>query len=829
MTTVFTLPDAFVPLSSTNTLPFTLPFTLPEDFESSSTLSLQLGGTITNGNTVIPIDYPNFNLEDSSIDTGAQMLDDEITSTPGDKVVFGHGLGVIVIARWLHDYGPTSLVPPSELSFINIGNPVRKYGGFLNGETVHTLTDFSGNSWAGIIPVLTPEDTPYNVTDIARQYDGFADWPNIQSPAAVANAYTGMNTIHPFYLDTRLDDPNNISLQEANITYIWSPTRLLIPDYLIEEIETAYNRPVPIPIPHSLAPSRPPTHTPGTAKLADLNEKLMHGTLSQVVDAAEELANIKDDPDFEFIVTICDKLWRPIGETGDFIELSGTDPRNDCPTATLQLKGESEFIDAMMKCRAEMVGVKIETAGLKFAHYVDTHEYAWDHDAWIGKAELRGIWDILNYLQIWPTWYYPIQIQPISHAVFIGPLCTVIENMIAEQALRIQSGLNEFINNALSGNPDIRAWFGTLLQSNGNIFTMLKTPIYVVRTNPFLDTSPLYARTVRMESCGTVITEITSAYGIDVQVNLWEPGDEQPDFWTKNIPFMALDQPTYVVTVKDRSQITGPTKTVLDSTLRTVVDLQGSLLGNVLAPLLNPQGLYAPEGVFIAPILGLNFVEPYAILEAPEPGEKSSLLSCKIYDHTAKGWQLIIGGKSPKWLNDLINATLAYLLDAVMAFIGITGIPSDLLAGFLNDAFLAFQLIGHYQRRSEMGPYHPAIERFQATGSAPYNIEALFSFINLMWDSRGYTSAIATFRNGEKYSLGKDIFRGGLVSLVYHGRKKMYTDYIELVMYRMTQSEREVLIQIGDGKADESPLAKHQRYITALQEAFNVLTLAPSS
>ena len=60
---------------------------------------------------------------------------------------------------------------------------------------------------------------------------------------------------------------------------------------------------------------------------------------------------------------------------------------------------------------------------------------------------------------------------------------------------------------------------------------MLKTPIYVVRTNPFLDTSPLVARTVRMESCGTVITDITRAYGVDVRVDLWLPGDDQPDQW----------------------------------------------------------------------------------------------------------------------------------------------------------------------------------------------------------------------------------------------------------------------------------------------------------
>ena len=58
---------------------------------------------------------------------------------------------------------------------------------------------------------------------------------------------------------------------------------------------------------------------------------------------------------------------------------------------------------------------------------------------------------------------------------------------------------------------------------------MLKTPVYVKRTNLFLDTSPMVARTVRMETCGQVIRDITKAYGVDTRMDLWRPGDPQPD------------------------------------------------------------------------------------------------------------------------------------------------------------------------------------------------------------------------------------------------------------------------------------------------------------
>ena len=91
-----------------------------------------------------------------------------------------------------------------------------------------------------------------------------------------------------------------------------------------------------------------------------------------------------------------------------------------------------------------------------------------------------------------------------------------------------------------------------------------------------------------------------------------------------------------------------------------------------------------------------------------------------------------------------------------------------LLDGFLNDAFFAFELIQHYSRRNDVGPFHPAMSVFTATNSSPYNIEALFQFIQVLWNSRGYTTAIATFRgqNGP-FKYGRDIFVGMLMTLVY--------------------------------------------------------------
>lgn len=379
-----------------------------------------------------------------------------------------------------------------------------------------------------------------------------------------------------------------------------------------------------------------------SAELAVWNNQLQYGNLTQRADAANRIADAASKVDSDFVFTVHDLLWREQGQYGGYlIEGSGTDVRNKVPSATLKAKGQFPRVRKLMDCRTTLVGITVETEGLRMAYYVDTHEYEFEKDAWTSTANCLGIWDILNYMIIWADWAMPIQAQVFSHAVFIGPLVTVIENMISECSTRIQSGINEFINNALSLNPDIRAWFYSLQHDNPNVFEAIKTPVYVVRTNPFLDGSPVYAKTVRFEPCGKVITEITAPYGVDVRVDLWKPGDAQPDPWAN------LTAPTYVVTVKDRSQITGPFKNVLDSVVRTVVDLEGSFFGSQLGSLVQQA---STQGVFISPAQGVNMVQPYAVLIAPEEGEKTSILSCKIIDHTPKGWRTIIGGKSPKWL-----------------------------------------------------------------------------------------------------------------------------------------------------------------------------------
>ncbi|MCV7347955.1 PE-PPE domain-containing protein [Mycolicibacterium rhodesiae] len=210
-----------------------------------------------------PVDY--FALPGGAFtDQGATRVQQAIAALPPDEqiVLFGHSQGGQVVYSDLRRFAadPANAPDPSRLTWVSIGNPENPYGG-RRGKT-----ESSTGPWL-------PPDTAYMGTDVIRQYDGWADWPDDpRNLLAIANAVVGMFSIHPDYRRVDLDDPNNVRFtpdvngQPGNVTYVWVPTKTLpliawagplapaLDKQLRPIIEKAYHRPVDIPDPNAPAP-----------------------------------------------------------------------------------------------------------------------------------------------------------------------------------------------------------------------------------------------------------------------------------------------------------------------------------------------------------------------------------------------------------------------------------------------------------------------------------------------------------------------------------------------------------------------------------------------
>ena len=136
-----------------------------------NTMVRNFGGAVCRDRKVVPVDYPA-SLGRQSIDKGVESLNRCLHSTPERLLVFAHSHGVQVVSRWLRTHaGDPDAPDPTLVSFLLIGNPLRKYGGAGVGRP----------ELDGSLGLPTPTDTQYRVFDVTLQYDGWADAPTLPS------------------------------------------------------------------------------------------------------------------------------------------------------------------------------------------------------------------------------------------------------------------------------------------------------------------------------------------------------------------------------------------------------------------------------------------------------------------------------------------------------------------------------------------------------------------------------------------------------------------------------------------------------------------------
>lgn len=203
----------------------------------SGLLPFMCRGAVTKGKTVRNVKYPNtyfdglrYVPEVKAVRRGAQALDDMLTAhfaqpDPDDVLVYAVSMGSQVACKWLREKGPTSSIPVGKVSFLLLANPEQPFHGIYQADP--KLARFISRPDYGGVGV--PADTRFAVTDLCRQYDGIADFPN--RPAAqvdslaVRNALLGLVLVHNNYFLVNPESPDNLRVRRGNVTYVFCPTR----------------------------------------------------------------------------------------------------------------------------------------------------------------------------------------------------------------------------------------------------------------------------------------------------------------------------------------------------------------------------------------------------------------------------------------------------------------------------------------------------------------------------------------------------------------------------------------------------------------------------
>ena len=581
----------------------------------------------------------------------------------------------------------------------------------------------------------------------------------------------------------------------------------------------------PYPPNQVLLPFQPPvSYSDGQfASGKTLLQLLESGVPEVQMAAASVVGDVMQNPPDDVTITVYSKTYVPVGEINDYLSLTFQFARNRTGACEIVLKGIDPLAETVLNCPNTTVPITIETGNVRWSGRVFTAE---DKLSKVGNSPrpvntvvVTCISDYawLSKILCWPNYLLPIQIQFPAESLYLGPAVTCVATLIAEQAFRLQSGIWELSNNLGSLDLDWTSWFGTLLESNGNPTDMLLTPMVVIPVDPVTDTSPWVSFSGRMDQCDTLIEQVCKDTGTNVAVGLWMPGDPQPTGLSA-----TLTNPTILVSVTNNLGVTGPSGTFLDGILQDTVDLIDSTTGQSLSPFLNPGNEYAPQGINIAPVLGVNFVQPW-VLMTDDP--RSGLIEYSLKGRHPLAFTVIGGGKSPQWLDDLLNIASSWAIDAITTIIGISGIPDDLFDGIIDDVILAFQQIENGTRRLQMGPYGFP-EFFVQTGSSAYTLDEWFALEGAMWDTRGLYTYQWTFLNGYPYEIGVDLFVGQLASFACRG--KLYTDWVDSIVYTDDRTTRlgRLEVTVGDGQFVENPVAKLYRKMVNFEKAFQIVTLS---
>ena len=402
-------------------------------------------------------------------------------------------------------------------------------------------------------------------------------------------------------------------------------------------------------------------------------------------------------------------------------------------------------------------------------------------------------------------------------------------------------------------------WLSNLVNGPTAGINPLDWPIQVQFLNPIVDQSRFTIFTSRWDDMHTTTQPLLEDAGCMIRAYTYLTEDKEsphPELrlGLKEMPLLGpllskiskdsdgkiptdLDEiarPTrnaVVMAVEDKSGTTGPTGTLLDGPIKLVASTADDLITETIASVVDLDR--DNDGV----------TDPFfrkLTLTAPEPpwvtfrdGEYSGIVESQRSMHAATAKTVMVGSKSPGWVNDIqtfaIKWGLAQLSDLIYTASGLAvagfqvpGTPGleELYRGQLDDTLLAWQRFTDPVRAVRMGDYG-YLEHFEKGSGSAYTVSGTLDLRTGHWKTRSFVSFKTSIRNGAPYLVGYDFNLGD--RLAFEMANVLHVDQCSGIRYEWDENTPiTVNLTIGSGTEDEDPIGRASRTIASIWNSFGM-------
>jgi len=339
----------------------------------------------------------------------------------------------------------------------------------------------------------------------------------------------------------------------------------------------------------------------------------------------------------------------------------------------------------------------------------------------------------------------------------------------------------------------------------------LNWPVQVMPVNPLLDQSRWITIGARWQDAETVLKPAMKDAGVVCHAYTWLPGDPAPYSHVFGEALGELLKPTRACTIlsfEDQSGVGGPTGTAIDGLVNLfAVTLDDLFTETLIAVDGDGDGQTDP---FIRKLLGVAPKRPPFVYRDTGYG---GVLGRTTVVHKSKAVTIVVGGRSPGWVNQAIAFGIRYGLSQIATAISnIPGAPAQLTGsegldnlyqGQLDDTLLAFMPFVDPRRSAAVGPYARNEHFEQGSG---FTISSIMSARQGWWATRPYMSMKFDI-DDTLYRIGEDIALGSRVSAERKGI--IYTDQIMAIKRTGDRnSSGRPVISFGDDSREEDPVAQ---------------------